>query len=149
QVRSAVVADGNGVPAEVESQVPGVGSGSTGDGNGDGVQDKLQPSVVSAALEREGGAPSTFVTLVVDSVDGKVREGSADRLMDFTPVQTPSELPSWAQTPAGQIDFTAAVDGVGVTKNFSLYVDKDLGVNGYWTKNADGVLVNLASEAYG
>lgn len=149
QVRSAVVADGNGVPAEVESKVPGVGSGSTGDGNGDGVQDKLQPSVVSAALEREGGAPSTFVTLVVDSVDGKVREGSADRLMDFTPVQTPSELPSWAQTPAGQIDFTAAVDGVGVTKNFSLYVDKDLGVNGYWTKNADGVLVNLASEAYG
>lgn len=149
-VSSAVVADGSNVPAEVQSQVPGIGSGgNTGDGNGDGVQDTLQPSVVSTALEREGGAPSTFVTLVVDSVDGKVREGSTDRLMEFTPVDAPSELPSWAETPAGEIGFTAAVDTAGVTKNFSLYVDADLGINGYWSKNADGVLVNLASEAYG
>ncbi len=147
---SALVADGSNVPREIESQVPGLGSGGTmGDGNGDGVPDTLQPSVVSTTLAREGGAASTFVTLVVDSVNGKVRDGSTDRLMEFTPVEGPSGLPSWAQAPAGEIGFTAQVDGAGVTKNFSLYVDAELGVNGYWSKNADGVLVNLASEAYG
>jgi VCBS repeat-containing protein len=146
---SVPVADGSGVPREVESQVPGLGGGSTGDGNGDGVKDVLQPSVASAALERDGGASSTFVTLVVDSVDGKVREGSTDRLVDFVPDDAAPDLPSWAHLPAGEIGFTAQVDAAGVTKDFSLYVDKDLGVNGYWTQNADGVLVNLASEAYG
>ncbi len=151
---TTVVVDGNGVAPSVEQQVPGIGNGTTpavqGDGNGDGVQDALQPAVVSTTLER-ANAPgsSSFVTLVVDSVNGKPVDGSDARLVDFTPATTPPALPSWAQAPVGEIGFTAEVGAAGVTRTFSLYVDADLGVNGYWARNAEGTLVNLASAAYG
>ncbi len=144
------VADGNGVAPTVEQQVPGLGSsGVQGDGNGDGIQDSLQPAVVSAALDRTGQSTPSFVTLVVDSVNGKPAAGTDARLIDFAPAHNTPALPSWAQAPVGEIGFTAEVGAAGVTRNFSLYVDPTLGVNGYWTRNAEGVLVNLASEAHG
>lgn len=145
---TARVADGNNVPRDVESQVPGLGGGSRGDGNGDGVQDSLQPAVASLAVAGQGGASSGFVTLVVDSVDGKVRDGSLGRLADLHANDT-NLLPSWAQAPAGAIGFTAETTRPDGIEHFSLYVDNNLGINGFWAVNADGVLVNLASEPYG
>ncbi|MCK7491492.1 MAG: hypothetical protein MZW92_07150 [Comamonadaceae bacterium] len=138
------VVDGNGVAPSIEQEVPGLGSdGAQGDGNGDGVQDSLQPSVVSAPLDRNGASGQSFVTLVVDSVNGKPAAGSDARLVEFAPVTTPSDLPSWAQAPVGEIGFTAEVGAAGATRMFSLYVDAALGVNGYWARNGEGTLVNL------
>jgi hypothetical protein len=56
--------------------------------------------------------------------------------------------------PLGLISFSATVGlsgvaGVGTTETFSLYVDSDLGVNGYWKQDSNKTWVNLASEVYG
>jgi len=40
-------------------------------------------------------------------------------------------------------------NGAAVTETFSLYVDTDLGVNGYWKQNSAGTWVNLASSVFG
>ncbi|PXW94007.1 uncharacterized protein DUF4347 [Sphaerotilus hippei] len=147
---TAMVADGNGVAVVIEAEAPSVEpDGVAGDGNGDGVQDSVQADVVSAPLQSNDGATSSFVTLVVDSLEGKAQAGSAASLQNFTQISVPVDAPSQAILPAGQISFEATVETAGITENFSLYVDASMNVNGYWKQNADGVLTNLASEAYG
>jgi VCBS repeat-containing protein len=147
---STRVVDGNGVAQAVEAQVPGLGAGGlTGDGNGDGIQDALQAGVVSAPFARSDGGAASYTTLVVDSVAGRTTEGSTARVVEFEQVLAPGDVPAWAQMPIGELGFTALVNAPGVRESFSLYVDANLGVNGYWTLNGDGVLVNLASAAYG
>ena len=42
-----------------------------------------------------------------------------------------------------------AVSQAGATERFSLYLDPNLGVNGFWTPNGGGTWVNLASTPYG
>jgi hypothetical protein len=51
--------------------------------------------------------------------------------------------------PLGVIRFDAAVDQVGKTESFSLYVNAGLGITGYWKLNTEGIWVNLASAPYG
>lgn len=153
QVSSAAtgaVKDGNGMLGTAEAQVPGLGgSAATGDGNGDGMQDSLQPSVASIALAQGDSGGSSFATLVADSVGGKASGNPAAALTDVMATARPADLPSWAQAPTDGISFTSHTEAPGSTQNFSLYVDASLGVNGYWAKNAEGLMVNLASAPYG
>ena len=142
------VRDGNGVAPSVEALAPALGNGGLlGDGNGDGILDALQPSVVSMAVPGAANA-SSYVTLVAGAVNGKP-VADANPLTDVHSVHDAIDLPSWAQAPMDGISFTAKVNAPGATENFSLYVDASSGVNGYWAKDASGVLVNLASAAYG
>ncbi|MCC2958935.1 VCBS domain-containing protein [Massilia sp. IC2-278] len=142
------VRDGNGVAPSVEALAPALGNGGLlGDGNGDGILDALQPSVVSMAVPSAANG-SSYVTLVAGAVNGKP-VADANPLTDVHSVHDAINLPSWAQAPMDGISFTAKVNAPGATENFSLYVDASSGVNGYWAKDASGVLVNLASAAYG
>ena len=141
------VRDGNGVAPSVEALAPALGNGLVGDGNGDGILDALQPSVVSMAVPGAANG-SSYVTLVAGAVNGKP-VADANPLTDVHSVHGAIDLPSWAQAPMDGISFTAKVEAPGALENFSLYVDASSGVNGYWAKDASGVLVNLASAAYG
>lgn len=145
---SDVVRDGNGVAPSVEALAPALGNGGLlGDGNGDGILDALQPAVVSMGVPSAANG-SSYVTLVAGAVNGKP-VADANPLTDVHSVHNAIDLPSWAQAPMDGISFTAKVNAPGATENFSLYVDASTGVNGYWAKDASGVLVNLASAAYG
>ncbi|WP_305825131.1 biotin/lipoyl-binding protein [Massilia brevitalea] len=145
---SDVVRDGNGVAPSVEALAPALGNGGLlGDGNGDGILDALQPAVVSMGVPSASNG-SSYVTLVAGAVNGKP-VADANPLTDVHSVHNAIDLPSWAQAPMDGISFTAKVNAPGATENFSLYVDASTGVNGYWAKDASGVLVNLASAAYG
>jgi len=70
-------------------------------------------------------------------------------ITSFEQKPLPAELPPQIQMPLGLIAFTATLQTVGKTEQFSLYVDTALGVNGYWKQNAAGTWVNLASEPWG
>jgi len=148
--------DNDGIASSIEDLAPAlVAGGVVGDGNGDGIADTLQSNVTSAPLVRSDitgadGAPvQSYVTLVADSVDGKVASGSVSKLTSFTQVDSPAWLPSDMSHPMGMIAFKAAVSTAGKTESFSLYVDKSVAVNGYWKIDKFGDWVNLASEEYG
>ena len=152
-------ADGDGAPDILESFVaPPTGSGSTlGDGNGDGQMDVAQDNVASAAIldtSKPNTAPQdakpTYLTLVADSHEGKedLTDQNEAVLKGLKQQDAPDDLPEGMQLPLGQIAFQADVGTAGLTETFSVYVDTDLGVNGYWTQNAQGVWFNLASEAF-
>jgi len=148
--------DGDGVPELVEAFVPGLtgDQGSSGDGNGDGVADTLQSDVTSVPfrttnrISEHPDAPETFVTLVADSVAGKPSE-SGSALRQVQQLDAPLDLPEGIDMPLGQIGFTAEIEDAGAVESFSLYVDGDLRINGYWKQDADGDWANLASSAYG
>lgn len=148
--------DNDGIESSIEDLAPALGAGGViGDGNGDGIADTRQSNVTSAPLVRSDikgtdGAPVlSYITLVADSVDGKVSSGSVSKLTGFTQVDSPAWLPSDMSHPMGMIAFKAAVGAAGKTESFSLYVDKSVAVNGYWKLDKFGDWVNLASEEYG
>jgi hypothetical protein len=146
--------DNDNVDSSIEALVPSLGSvdGATGDGNGDGIADTLQAAVTSVVFHvtdhasQEPGAEATYVTLVADSMDG---DGGAASITHIEQLDAPDNLPAGLDLPLGLISFTANVENVGETETFSLYVDGDLQINGYWKQAADGDWVNLASEEYG
>ncbi len=136
-----------------------------GDGNGDGVADISQASVTSALFEVKSAlgsaAPKTYVTLVVDSKDGKTdTDAGTATLQNVNQADAPANLPDAITMPLGLISFEAVVGssgtpGVGLTETFSLYVDArkeadgSFWVNGYWKENVAGTWVNLASAPFG
>lgn len=148
--------DNDGIGSSIEDLAPALSAGGVlGDGNGDGIADHKQANVTSAPLVRtdiknpDGSPVSSYVSLVADSVEGKVAAGSVSKLTTFTQVASPADLPSDMSHPMGMIAFKADVGTAGKTENFSLYVDKSLSVNGYWKLDKFGDWVNLASEEYG
>ena len=160
--------DTDGVSDVQENAAPGlppVGGGVAvaGDGNGDGVADSQQSNVTSVAFRNTptaqtspGTAAPVYVSLVADSINGKVDPGKATpaTLSDVRQLDAPANLPAEIKMPLGLIAFSAnvglsSVAGVSVTETFSLYVDPTVGVNGYWKINTAGTWVNLASAAYG
>lgn len=148
--------DNDGIGSSIEDLAPALTAGGVlGDGNGDGIADHKQASVTSAPLVRtdiknpDGSPVSSYVSLVADSVEGKVAAGSVSKLATFTQVASPADLPSDMSHPMGMIAFKADVGTAGKTENFSLYVDKSLSINGYWKLDKFGDWVNLASEEYG
>lgn len=153
-------ADGDNVPALVEDRVPGLPSGNgvivSGDGNGDGIADSLQPEVSSAAfrltnlISQNPNAEISYVTLVVSpsSETGGNPTGTAS-ITAIRQVDAPTAIPSEFKLPLGLIDFTAKITSIGGFETFSLFVENNLGINGYWKQNHEATWVNLASEAFG
>ncbi len=157
-----VPADNDGVTAEKEDTTPGLPQTGgqapvAGDGNGDGVQDSQQAGVTSTTFlqtttseSKPAGAPSTFITLVADSLGGKADpDAGTAAITGIVQKDAPAVLPEGMSAPLGLIGFTASIAQAGSQETFSLYVDAQLGVNGYWKKDASGTWINLASEAYG
>lgn len=138
--------------------LPGPG-GSTpvaGDGNGDGIADTQQAAVsstqfrVTETISTDQTAPPTFVTLVADSLAGKTHPDAGNAsITSIVQKDAPPVLPTGMSAPLGLIGFTAGIDTAGSSETFSLYVDKNLGVNGYWKQDTSGTWINLASAAFG
>ncbi|WP_027360613.1 DUF4347 domain-containing protein, partial [Desulforegula conservatrix] len=149
--------DNDGVPEVVEGFVPGLTGGVTGDGNGDGVQDQLQSSVSSFPFlktptpdSNPGNAPSVFVTIVGGSDGGKIDSGSSPvSFKNIQQLDAPTDLPENVEMPLGMISFTADIETPGSSENFSIFVDENIAINGYWKQNQEGAWVNLASPEYG
>ena len=127
-----------------------------GDGNGDGIKDSVQTQVVSTPFASPSTTQPVYVTLIADSLNGKVdtTDTNTASLSNVKQLDAPANLPAEIKMPLGLISFDAivglsGVSGVGITETFSLYVDPTLGANGYWKENAAGTWVNLASAAYG
>ncbi|MEN9315047.1 MAG: hypothetical protein RIS35_1440, partial [Pseudomonadota bacterium] len=148
--------DGDGVPTATESEVPSlqIPGAVQGDGNGDGVADAGQQAVASVAFRETSkisvnpDAPRTFVTLVAGSEEGK-SDDSGSTLIDVRQLDAPVDLPDEMDAPLGLISFKALIAEPGASESFSLYVDPDLGISGYWKANPSGQWVNLASEPFG
>jgi hypothetical protein len=160
--------DNDGATADVENSVPALTGGAVGDGNGDGLPDALQGNVASvsflktdSAQTNPSNAAPAFVSLIVDSKDGKIDTTNTitATLSNVRQLDAPANLPAEIKMPLGLIAFSATVGlnttgnegapALGVTAPFSLYVDPALGVNGYWKQDANKTWVNLASAAFG
>jgi hypothetical protein len=142
----------------MESSAPPLSSANpvAGDGNGDGIADSLQNAVVSMPLmmtSRPESAtedtPTTFITLVAASINGKVGASEVAQITQITQKDAPADLPAGVEMPMGLIAFTSTVATPGASSNFSLYVDASMSFNGYWKQNQDGIWTNLASAAFG
>lgn len=142
----------------MEDTIPGLVSttGMTavvGDGNGDGIADRLQSNVTS--LVSFLNTTSVYTTLVADSKEGKIdtNDSNSATLSNVQELSAPTNLSPVIKMPLGLTSFSSTVssgaNGEVVTETFSLYVDANLGVNGYWTLNTAGTWVNLASNIYG
>ncbi|MES2756238.1 MAG: Ig-like domain-containing protein [Pseudomonadota bacterium] len=154
--------DPDTIPSVIEDGVPGLapaggGAPVAGDGNGDGVADAQQVAVTSVAFlntataqSNPAGSTPLYITLVADSVDGKVDPATSTAILDSViQLDAPANRPAELTMPIGLIAFRSDVATVGQVGNFSLYVDSTLSINGYWKLNAAGAWVNLASTPYG
>ncbi len=155
-----MIADNAGVLSSSEANVPSlppVGGGATvaGDGNGDGVADNQQLSVLSVPLLAtttpliDTGAAHSYITMVADSKAGIVDTTTAGTAVvtDIHQLDKPALLPNGIQMPLGELSFNVnSVDNGVIAQNFSLFVDSSLGINGYWTQNSAGVWQNLATH---
>lgn len=156
--------DGDGVPEVIEDFVPSLAprDGSApvpGDGNGDGIADRLQTDVASIPfrhtdeISQNPQAPVTFVTLAIGSDEGGAPTGgssiTAARQLDAPAVgEGLGERSADLDLPLGLISFSATVPEPEAPVSFSLYVSGDVPINGYWKPTANG-WVNLASPEYG
>ena len=153
--------DEDGIPGEEEDDVPGIpsqpgGPVVAGDGNGDGIKDSEQPQVTSLHLREtthitnDPAAPTTPVTLVAGSQDGKVDPNAGTvKITRIEQQDAPDNLPEGFTAPLGLLSFTALVDTAGGTQSFSFFLDEKLDINGYFKQNANGTWVNLADPANG
>ncbi|MCW8182147.1 SwmB domain-containing protein, partial [Verminephrobacter eiseniae] len=162
---SAQDSDKDGQPDTIEDRVPGLpgpdgAAPVIGDGNGDGIQDRMQSAVNSTHIafsptgaSNPADAPATFVTLVGDSQDGKVSPDSDARITRLAQKDAPVLLPQGMQMPIGLLHFdaTQTIADSSQPLSLSLYVDPAvLSVNGIWVQNGStGVWTNLASAPYG
>jgi len=148
------------VPSETEDQVPSLppGGGGTpvaGDGNGDGVPDSQQASVMSTPflntptpVSNPGSANPVYVTLVADSLAGvtDTTDNNSAQLTSISQGDAPANLPSVMQMPLGQISFGANIEKAGINETFSFFVDSSVAINGYWVQNSEGMWQNLATK---
>ncbi|WP_010108855.1 SwmB domain-containing protein, partial [Verminephrobacter aporrectodeae] len=137
-------ADHDGVPDEQENQAIGPRGSARGDGNGDGIQDSAQAAVTSFSAETSSSS-STSVTLVADSRNGKVPSSSNTCITSLEQKAVPAQTPKALETPIALTSFKATLKTAGSTETFSLYVDPEIGANGYWLQDHGGTWVNLAS----
>lgn len=147
--------DGDGIPEQVENLVPSLGGGVAGDGNGDGIPDIQQSEVASVPfrntqqVSQDPDAPVVFVTLVGGSENGVPRSESSVKITSAQQLDAPADKPADLAMPLGLIGFTAVAASSGSTETFSLLIDGDIAINGYWKQNTQGTWVNLASAEYG
>ncbi|MCA1247773.1 DUF4214 domain-containing protein, partial [Massilia sp. MS-15] len=129
--------DGDGRLNSAEDPVPSAHGGARGDGNGDGIADSTQVNVASLATVGTVGADKRYATI-------EVAEGLS--LTNVSNSAAPAGLPRNAKMPLGQFDFDIKGLAVGATVQIQMYVDKSLGVNGYYKQTANG-WVNLATAS--
>ncbi len=150
--------DTDGASQNMEDMAPAMTGGVRGDGNGDGLADSLQSNVASVlflnsstAQSAPGNAIPLYVSLVADSRNGVIdtADSNSANLSNVLQLDRPTDTPTDMQMPMGLVAFTANVGSAGVTETFSLFVDANLTVNGYWKQNAVGTWVNLASNPHG
>ena len=150
--------DGDGATDEVEDNAPPIDEqGVSGDGNGDGVPDREQAEVASISFKKTDqissnpDAPETYLTLVADSIDGKpgTGDGNTATLKNVQQLDAPADAPEDISMPLGLISFSAELQSTGTQESFSIYLNNDIEINGYWKQNNSGQWVNLASEEYG
>ncbi|WP_010110206.1 SwmB domain-containing protein [Verminephrobacter aporrectodeae] len=139
--------DSDGVSDTEEDQAIGPAGALTGDGNGDGIPDSAQAAV--ASFSATTSRSSTSLTLVADSHDGKVPSGSNARITGLEQKAVPTQTPRALEMPIALTSFQAALDTAGSSETFSLYVDPQMDVNGYWLQDNTDTWVNLASSPYG
>jgi hypothetical protein len=157
-----VTNDGDNIPPAVEDaapSLPSIGGGMpvAGDGNGDGVADSQQASVTSVAFRNtetvtsNPNAPVVYVTLTADTQAGLLDTGDSNTaiLTNVAQLDAPTNKPADLDMPLGLISFTAAVGTAGTSETFSLFVDGNVPINGYWKQAPSGDWVNLASAEYG
>lgn len=125
------------------------------DGNGDGLGDYAQPGVDTLQLFKTptpstagGDTPRTSLTVVAGGLDGNAVASTAT-VQTVAQQDAPVTRPVRLQAPVGQTVIAATASAVGATQTLSVFVAADLGVNGYWQRNAAGQWVNLASPAHG
>ncbi|MCW8209623.1 hypothetical protein D8B24_22075, partial [Verminephrobacter aporrectodeae subsp. tuberculatae] len=120
----------------------------TGDGNADGIQDRMQTAVTSLSVTTSSHASSP-ITLVVGSQEGKVHFASTARIISLEQKALPAQTPQTLEAPIALTRFQATLKTAGSREAFSLYVDPKIGANGYWVQDSTGTWVNLASAPYG
>ena len=145
----------NGVSSVVENAVPGLGSGVTGDGNGDGTADSLQLSV--ASLQTYDDPNNNADTVVWATMDT-----GGENLSAVSVSETPNNLPIGASMPFGQLNFTVGEinnTATGQTVAMTLYLtgtwmqngsswtneNNDM-VNGYWKQDTAGQWHDIADS---
>lgn len=140
------------------NSMPGItqigGLSVAGDGNGDGIVDTAQTDVSSAIVAKSSnpgssvGTQATYVTLVADSAAGKMGHPLHAKPTIHGLIQTdvPNQVPTSLAAPLGAFEFTAYMNSTDPNASFSLYVDNDLGINGYWVRDVSGYWTNLATS---
>jgi hypothetical protein len=140
--------DGDGIPEQVEDFVTSPSGEANGDGNGDGIRDSEQQHVTSVPfrhtekITENPDAPVVFVTLET----GVGQAGGSATVQDAKQADEPDDKPSDIEMPLGLIDFNATTDNIGGLESFSLFVDGDIRLNGYYKQNAEGDWVNIANN---
>ncbi|MBV5310365.1 choice-of-anchor Q domain-containing protein, partial [Chromatium okenii] len=139
--------DNDGIDSIIEAQVPERPSADgqiiSGDGNGDGIADTVQPNVTSlpflhtdTAVSDPSDAPPVYVTLAASGVNN-----SEVHLTNLTQEDAPPDLPddpAAPQLPLGLISFTAEIPTDADSQDFSLFVPPEIAINGYWKQTAGG-----------
>ncbi|MCW8200754.1 hypothetical protein D8B23_20765 [Verminephrobacter aporrectodeae subsp. tuberculatae] len=131
-----------------ENRAIGPAGAATGDGNADGIQDRMQTAVTSLSVTTSSHASSP-ITLVVGSQEGKVHFASTARIISLEQKALPAQTPQALEAPIALTRFQATLKTAGSREAFSLYVDPKIGANGYWVQDSTGTWVNLASAPYG
>ncbi|MCW5258499.1 hypothetical protein D5038_19765 [Verminephrobacter aporrectodeae subsp. tuberculatae] len=131
-----------------ENRAVGPAGAATGDGNADGIQDRMQTAVTSLSVTTSSHASSP-ITLVVGSQEGKVHFASTARIISLEQKALPAQTPQTLEAPIALTRFQATLKTAGSREAFSLYVDPKIGANGYWVQDSTGTWVNLASAPYG
>ncbi|MBK1718566.1 RHS repeat domain-containing protein [Thiocystis violacea] len=128
--------DDDSIPDGVETLVPDPSGTGQGDGNGDRIPDVQQDDVSSLPWVESPDDQMRFVTLANDSGLGQenVRTQPA-----------PSDAPAGLDLPFGLLGFEVGGVRPGATLGFSVFVDDDIPVNGYFKRNALGVWVDIAT----
>lgn len=153
-----VLVNGQGLGTVVPVAMPGAGlvGAADPDAQTGGSGSPAGSGVVVEAPATDTGSPGSLITVVsgVSQGDGDATAGGV--ITSITTGGDTSGLPGGADTPLGTLSFTAGAgetaDGgsVAVPDTFSLYVDKALGINGFWVVDPDsGRLVNLAAAEHG
>ncbi|MBC3873662.1 Ig-like domain-containing protein [Undibacterium flavidum] len=118
----------------IESQVPNRNGQGTGDGNGDSIQDSLQNDVSSLLFGDQSQHP-TYVTVWNST------HSSQSDVKTNTNVQA-----SGIDFPYGWLSLNFEGLAVGGSTTVSLLINDTKPINGYWKKDVNGNLVNIADS---
>ena len=118
--------DDDGRLDSIEDPVPSAIGAGTGDGNGDGIPDRNQVNVASMGTVGTAAADKRFASIEV---------ASGLTVTNVSNTAAPGGLPRNVKMPLGQFHFDIGNVTPGATVSVSMYVDKTLGMNGYYKLN--------------